>query len=67
MFGQNLRRLRLKNGLTQAQVAESAKIHKRYYQDLEACLKIPSVVIAARLRKALRCDWNELTRGIIDN
>lgn len=66
MFGQNLKRLRLKCQLTQAQVAESAQIHKRYYQDLEACLKIPSVVIAARLRKALRCEWGELTQGIIE-
>ena len=48
MFGQNLKRLRLKNHLTQAELAKSAQIHKRYYQDVEACLKTPSVVIAAR-------------------
>lgn len=64
MFGNNLKRLRLKNDLTQREVAEGAEIHRRYYQDLEACVKIPSVAIAARLRKVFGCEWEELTKGL---
>jgi len=64
MFGENVRRLRSEKGLTQAKVAEMAGVHKRYYQDIEACRKIPSVLIAARLRMALNCDWTDLMRGL---
>jgi len=64
MFGNNLKRIRAQRGMTQGQVSELAKIHKRYYQDLEACLKTPSVAIAARLQRALQCDWPDLTKGL---
>ncbi len=67
MFGKNLRAIRSKRELTQGEVASLAQIHRRYYQDLEACLKTPSVVIAARLRKALGCEWEELVRGITED
>ena len=50
--------------MTQKQVAELAQIHKRYVQDLEACLKTPSIVVVARIKKALKCDWTDLTRGL---
>ncbi len=64
MFGENLRRIRAQRGMTQKQVAELAQIHKRYVQDLEACLKTPSIVVVARIKKALKCDWTDLTRGL---
>jgi transcriptional regulator with XRE-family HTH domain len=64
MFGENVRRIRAEEGLTQAKVAEMAGVHKRYYQDVEACRKTPSVLIAARLRMALNCDWTDLMRGL---
>jgi transcriptional regulator with XRE-family HTH domain len=64
MFGKNLKRIRAQRDMTQAKVSELAGIHKRYYQDVEACVKVPSVAIAARLRKALKCDWTDLTRGL---
>lgn len=64
MFGENVRRIRAEKGLTQAKLAEMAGVHKRYYQDVEACKKTPSVVIAARMQKALKCDWKDLTRGV---
>jgi len=63
MFGDNIRRLRAAKELTQGKLAELASIHKRYYQDLEACNKIPSVTVASRIQKALRCDWTDLMRG----
>ena len=64
MFGKNLKRIRLKRGMTQLELAGQAKIYKRHYQDVEACRKIPSVVMAARLRKALKCEWTDLMRGV---
>ena len=64
MFGENLKRIRAQRGLTQREVAQLALIHKRYVQDIEACLKIPSVVIAIRLQRALNCEWRDLTRGL---
>jgi len=64
MFGQNLKRIRAERGMTQRQLAQLALIHYRYVQDLEACLKIPSVVIAIRLQRALNCEWRDLTRGM---
>jgi len=64
MFGKNLKRIRAKRAMTQKQVAELAKIHKRYFQDLEACLKTPSILVVARLKKALKCEWEDLTKGL---
>ena len=64
MFGKNIKRLRTQRGMTQAAVADLVGIHKRYYQDVEACRKIPSVLIAHRMRKALKCEWSEMTRGM---
>jgi transcriptional regulator with XRE-family HTH domain len=63
-FGKNLKKLRLQKSLTQAELSASAENHKRYLQVVEAGEKIPSVLIAARLRKALGCMWEELTRGL---
>ena len=64
MFGNNLKRIRHEKGMTQAKVSELARVHTRYYQDLEACQKTPSVAIAARLQRALQCDWADLTKGL---
>ncbi len=64
MFGNNLRRIRAQRGMTQVKVAELAGIHRRYYQDLEACSKTPSVTIAARLQRALKADWFDLTKDL---
>ncbi|MBE2203760.1 MAG: helix-turn-helix transcriptional regulator [Chthoniobacterales bacterium] len=50
--------------MTQAKVSELARLHTRYYQDVEACRKTPSVAIAARLQRALKCDWTDLTKGL---
>lgn len=64
MFGKNLRRLRLQKGLTQAKVAELADINRRYYQEVEASRKNPTIGVAARLRKALKVEWVELLKGL---
>lgn len=64
MFGENLKRMRAKSGMTQREVASLAQIHYRYVQDMEAGLKIPSVAIAVRLHRALKCKLTDLTKGL---
>ncbi len=64
MLGKNLKKIRKQKGLTQAKLAELANVNRRYYQEIEACRKNPTVVVTARLRKALKCDWLEVLKGI---
>jgi len=64
IFGRNLSRLRTEAGLTQEQLCELAEIDRSYLQRVEAGGSQPTVAVAARLRKALRCSWDELMKGI---
>ena len=64
IFGRNLSRLRTEAGLTQEQLCELAEIDRSYLQRVEAGNSQPTVAVAARLRKALRCSWDELMQGI---
>jgi transcriptional regulator with XRE-family HTH domain len=48
-FGRNLARVRSARGLTQEELAESADIHSRYLQKLEAGVGHPSLVVLCRL------------------
>lgn len=63
-LGKNISRLRHAAGLTQEAFAERADISIRYVQFLERGTYIPSLVIAARLRRALGCSWEEMCRGL---
>ena len=62
-FGRNVARLRSQRNLTQEQLAEKVGVSPRYLRSVEAGEYYPSLPIAARLRGALRCDWNELFAG----
>ncbi len=62
-FGKNLFQLRKSRGLTQARLAELADVESRYVQWLEYGRSWPSLAVLARLRNALKCDWNELLEG----
>jgi transcriptional regulator with XRE-family HTH domain len=63
-FGKNVHRLRMAARLTQEELAERADISRRYLQQIEAGEMNPTINIAARLCKALRCSWNRLCDGI---
>lgn len=63
-FAKNLNRLRFAAGLTQESLAERAEISVRYLQFLEAGRYAPTVKIAARIRKALGCSWDDLCRDL---
>jgi transcriptional regulator with XRE-family HTH domain len=62
-FGRNVARLRSRRNLTQEQLAENVGVSPRYLQSVEAGEYYPSLPTLARLRAALRCDWNELFGG----
>ncbi|MEO0453866.1 MAG: helix-turn-helix transcriptional regulator [Verrucomicrobiota bacterium] len=64
VFGQNVYRLRNEAKLTQEQLAEKADMSRRFLQEIEAGQKTPSILIAARIREALHCDWEELMKNI---
>jgi XRE family transcriptional regulator, regulator of sulfur utilization len=65
-FGRNLARVRSARGMTQEELAESADIHSRYLQKLEAGVGYPSLIILCRLKRALDCEWNDLLRSVAD-
>jgi transcriptional regulator with XRE-family HTH domain len=64
IFGKNLSRLRSEKGITQEGLAERADIHTRYLQKLESGKAHPSLVVLARIRASLGCDWGELLKSV---
>ena len=56
-FGGNVRRLRNERGLTQEKLAELAELHLRTVQKIEAGETNILITTAARIQKALDCDW----------
>jgi transcriptional regulator with XRE-family HTH domain len=62
-FGRNVAQLRTKLNMTQEVLAEEASISTRYVQDLEAGFYAPTIFLADALRRALRCDWDDLLKG----
>lgn len=62
-FGKNVARLRARRKLTQEKLAEKAEVSARYLQSVEAGEYLPTLPTLARLKSALRCDWNELFGG----
>ncbi|MDR2462851.1 MAG: helix-turn-helix domain-containing protein [Verrucomicrobiales bacterium] len=59
-FGNNIRRQRVERKLTQERLAEICDLCLRYVQELEGGVKTPSLETLLRLRKALKCEWDNL-------
>lgn len=59
-FGGNVRRLRNVRGLTQDKMAELAGLNIRTVQKIEAGQTNILITTAARIQKALACDWGTL-------
>jgi len=59
-FGGNVRRLRTAQGITQEKPAELADLNIRTIQKIEAGQANILITTAARIQKALDCDWNKL-------
>ena len=58
-----LKQARAKAGLTQVEVAASAGISTRYYQNLEAGESAPTVAVALKIAKLLGATVEELFCG----
>lgn len=63
-FGKNVGKLRYLKKITQEQLAEKADISRRYVQLIEAGSYVPTIEVAAKLRKAFGVSWDELFKGI---
>jgi transcriptional regulator with XRE-family HTH domain len=65
VFGQQLRAMRLKRGLSQQTVAERCGSNYPYISELERGLKVPTLTMILRLASALECRMRDLV-GIFD-
>jgi len=61
-FGGNVRRLRTERNITQEKLAELADLNIRTVQKIEAGETNILITTAARIQKALTCDWNQLAK-----
>jgi transcriptional regulator with XRE-family HTH domain len=59
-FGANVRRLRTACGMTQERLAELTDLNIRTVQKIEAGQTNILITTAARIQKALGCDWGRL-------
>lgn len=59
-FGANVRRFRIERGITQDRLAEAADLNIRTVQKIEAGQTNILITTAARIQKALACDWGKL-------
>lgn len=59
----NIRRLRLRKGWTQEQLAEAAEIENRYVQTLESGAANPSAVVLMKVARALETKPGSLFRA----
>ena len=64
IFGRNVARLRAERGLTQEQLAERAEIDRSYVQRVERGTSSPTVDAALRIKRSLRCSWEDLLKGL---
>jgi transcriptional regulator with XRE-family HTH domain len=64
LLGRNVGRLRSQAGWTQEKLAEKAEISRGFLQEIEKGAKNPTINIVTRLKRALRCTWEELLRGL---
>jgi transcriptional regulator with XRE-family HTH domain len=64
IFGKNVNKLRTHKGLTQTMLADLATIDRRFLQRIESGQSAPTIETMSRLRRALRCSWNDLIANI---
>ena len=63
-FGLNVRRIRLKKGLSQTALAKQAGLSPNYIGTLERGVQNPSLKTLERLANGLGCSMSETCRGI---
>lgn len=66
LFGMNVKRERLRQGLTQDTLADEAGMRRSYLSDLERGVRNPSVHALGRLAMALKVDPADLLKALSD-
>lgn len=66
-FGLNLRRIRLKKGLTQERLAEISGLHPNYIGGVERGERNLSLINIIRLARALQCRIGDLFAGVANS
>jgi len=64
ILGKNVYSLRQRQKMTQEELSEYAEIDRRYVQRIEAGTANLGIDVMERVRRALKCRWDELLRGI---
>jgi len=64
LFGSNIRRRRLRQSLTQEQVAAAADLDPTYISGIERGVRNPSVLSVLRIAQALGTTVSALSKGI---
>ena len=63
-FGQNVQKLRVSSDLTQNRLADLASIDRSFLQRIEAGTSNPSTEVLLRLKRALKCTWEQIFDGL---
>ena len=66
IFGEILRDLRIKNGLSQEKLAELFDLHDRYISFLERGLRQPTVTTVFKIANALHITASEIIKQMED-
>jgi transcriptional regulator with XRE-family HTH domain len=66
-LGLNIHKLRVEAKLTQNELSDLAEIDRSFIQRIEAGINSPSAEVLVRLRRALKCTWDQLFRGVDDD
>jgi transcriptional regulator with XRE-family HTH domain len=61
--GLNVQRLRQNAGLSQEECAHRAKVHQTYLSGVERGIRNPTVMVLAKIAKALGVEADELLRS----
>lgn len=64
IVGRNISRLRNEREITQEKICELADVDRAYYQRVESGKQNMTVEYLDRMRKALKCQWADLFRGL---
>ena len=64
IVARNISRLRYQREITQEKICELADVDRGYYQRVESGKQNMTIEYLDRMRKALKCQWADLFRGL---
>lgn len=64
IVARNISRLRCDCGMTQEKLCELADVSRGYFQRIESGKANMTIDYLDRVRKALKCKWTDLFRGL---